>query len=461
MNRLFGFGSPLATAVWAVSLGIVLAWSLRLLVERRLVTVMSYTVFFFFFLPIILQYPFTFSPINTLAVGLSGFPSYVPHVDPAFLVSTAGMATFVLGAAIAGRRPAPFVPLRFVSAGLRVWSQDTFLWLTSGFNIVLFALLAGAGFLGEGGARNIAQGHPVLRPLYNVAHVILPLTIALDLLVAIGHGRRWIIALAGANFALGLLTGARGVVLGGVFFFALTALAYPSLRRRLPVRTVVKAVPVALVTLLLAFYISDVREGRYNFALTVLTFGGKMFYGNNFSDLRDFAWVRSAWNGELFFGKTQLAGLLAFMPSAISSFRSEWNWGVVTTTLAGLDPTVTPGLRAGAFGETYFNFGLPGVLIAGLLYGYLTKRLHAATVFAVETREPAEAKLQLLAAFVTANLFAGLLNTAGFYGLYLTIGVLLLLLALDFVVRTLRRPVPGHEPLREGGPLPHTPPPAR
>jgi hypothetical protein len=148
--------------------------------------------------------------------------------------------------------------------------------------------------------------------------------------------------------------------------------------------------------------------------------------------------VRSYWDGEYFLGKTQTAGFLAFIPSAFSSFRSEWNWGVVTTSIVGLDPLVNPGLRAGMFGEMYFNFGLIGVAVAGLVYGYVIRLTHNTMRSAVVQSPFPDARLKVLAGMVTASLMGSLLNTAGFFGFYITVAILGGLHTLEYILRAIR-----------------------
>jgi hypothetical protein len=439
MNVLIGFGSPLVTVLWGLSVLVVVWWLFRQLVRRRLVTLLSNAIVFGFFLPVILQYPFVFSPINGLTIGAENYLHYRPEVDSAFLITMAGLLALLVGYFATGRGGSNFLPMTLVWSSLRVWTQRVFLQLASIFILVLFALLFALGMLGAAGARNIAQTLPALRPIYNVTHVLLPLTIAIGLFVGTQRHRRLILALAILNVGLAVLTGARAVAFGGLLLVAMTYLIHASLLRRLSVPRALMLIPVALGLLTLAVYLGDVREGQYNLFRTVATLGIKFFYGNNFSDLRDFAWVKSYWDGEYFLGRTQLAGFLAFIPSALSSFRAEWNWGVVTTNLAGLDPTVTPGLRVGVFGEMYFNFGLAGVLVAAFINGYFLRRVHNACLSAAKTLPAYEARLKIAAGLVAANLFGGLFNTAGFYGIYVTVAVLGGLQILDDLVRAIRR----------------------
>jgi hypothetical protein len=350
----------------------------------------------------------------------------------------AGWLALLAGYFAYGSRTTHFPPMTLVWSGLRVWSQSVFLQLSSAFILVLFALLFSLGMLGPEGARNIAQTLPGLRPIYNITHVLLPLTIAVGLFVGVQRHRRLILVLAVLNVGLAILTGARAVAFGGLLLVTIVFLIHASLLQRLSIARALALIPIALAFLILAVYLGDLREGQYNLFRSVATLGIKVFYGNNFSDLRDFAWVKSSWNGEYFLGKTQLAGFLAFIPSAVSSFRAEWNWGVITTTLVGLDPRITPGLRTGAFGEMYFNFGLPGVLLAGFLNGYLLRLVHNDCLSAAQTLAPYDARLKILSALVTLNLVGALLNTAGFFNVYVTVAVLGGLQTLDYLVRGIR-----------------------
>jgi hypothetical protein len=443
VSTLIGFGSPLVTSIWAVSVLVVLVWLARQLIRQRLVTYLSSTVFFAFLLPIIIQYPFTFSPLNGLTIGVANYDNYKSNVDAAFLITMSGLVMLVAGYALTGTRGNQFRPLTMVESGLRVWTQSVFLQLSSLFILVLFGLLLTLGLIGAEGARNTAQSVPALRPLYNIAHILLPLTIALDLYVGLLKRRRAMLALAVVNVALATLTGARTVAIGGLLLYAMAALVQASLLRRLRVSTVLKILPLGGALLVAAVYLGDVREGQFNIFRTIATLGIKLFYGNNFSDLRDFAWVRSYWDGTYYLGKTQLAGLLGFIPSFISPFRAEWNWGVVTTSITGLDPLVNPGLRAGMFGEMYFNFGVPGVLIAGFLYGYTIRRVQNASLAAVRDLPVAAARLKIFAGMITLSLVSSLLNTAGFFGFYITLAVLVSLPLLDSMIRASQRTQSG------------------
>jgi hypothetical protein len=99
--------------------------------------------------------------------------------------------------------------------------------------------------------------------------------------------------------------------------------------------------------------------------------GGEIAYGNSLSDIRDFAWVLTGWDDSLLLGKTYFAGFLDFIPRELMPYRDEWGFGKFTARTAGLNPDIHAGLRPGIFGEAYFNFGICGIVLCGLLTGFL------------------------------------------------------------------------------------------
>jgi hypothetical protein len=119
----------------------------------------------------------------------------------------------------------------------------------------------------------------------------------------------------------------------------------------------------------LAFLLNALRSGTFSFSSLAADILISTFFGNSFSDTRDFAVVLSFWDRHLFWGTTYLAGITAFVPRFLSTFRDTWALGVVTASLAGFSPLEHPGLRIGIAGEAYLNFGLVGVCVLGVFVG--------------------------------------------------------------------------------------------
>ena len=153
------------------------------------------------------------------------------------------------------------------------------------------------------------------------------------------------------------------------------------------------------------------------------------FYGNSFSDLRDFSWVLSAWDGVYLNGKTYLSAFISFVPSALSSFRAQWGIGKVTAVLAGFDPLEHPGLRPGMFGESYLNFGITGVMFIGTILGYSYRYIDYKIKKAANTTD----FIIAFSAPMSCIFITNLPITPGFFNLYFMLLIFLLL----FVVRVI------------------------
>jgi oligosaccharide repeat unit polymerase len=258
----------------------------------------------------------------------------------------------------------------------------------------------------------------------------------------------WI--LGAVLLVLAVLTGSRIVVFGGLASYAFVVFAARSLRNEMDGKRAVALVPAALIVLLLVFYLGDARQGQYNFLLTAANFGAQFFYGNNFSDLRDFAWILAFWDGQWLLGRTELAGALGFIPAFLSPFRTQWGWGRVSIDMVGIGfreaAGTHAGLRPGAFGEPYLNFGLFGVIAGGFVLGYACVRLHAATRHAMATYPPFHARLVLLAAFTALGVLFQFYNTGAFFIVYVSAAVFVLLRAVKSLLRaSVTAPAPSEE----------------
>jgi len=117
----------------------------------------------------------------------------------------------------------------------------------------------------------------------------------------------------------------------------------------------------------------------------------RLFYGNELSDLRDFAWVLSGIGDDLLYGKTYLVGILSFIPSSILEYRNTWGYGAVTAAAGNLDHTTHPGLRMTIFGEAYINFGIFGVVLLGLFSGYVLRKVDLRIKYFISRRLGAKA----------------------------------------------------------------------
>jgi len=156
-------------------------------------------------------------------------------------------------------------------------------------------------------------------------------------------------------------------------------------------------------------------------------------YGSQFNDLRDTAAMMSGWDGKLLLGRTYAAALMAFVPSSLSTFREENKFPKFTLKSSGLIHMKThPGLRPIVFGESYFNYGIPGVILIALFSGVLVFKL--ADLVRLRTSQSRDRRN--INTCLTAVTYLGLLicalHTSAFFGVYI---VVFLLVAGRFISR--------------------------
>ncbi len=177
------------------------------------------------------------------------------------------------------------------------------------------------------------------------------------------------------------------------------------------------------VVIVFVSYLGNLRAGDYSPTGFFASFVTLLFYGNNFSDLRDFAWVYSAWDHLFWGGRTYIAALMSFVPRFASQFRDTWAIGVKTASTVGFDPQVHPGLRPGTFGEGFFNFGLIGVVAVGLILGFILRRVDLDVKRAFLSPHPS--MMKATASTMLLSVGACISISAGFSGLYTLAGIYL------------------------------------
>lgn len=399
-------------------------WFVYIMIKRKMVTVLSTTIIMNIFIPLVLMYPFALSPKNIPATGYTWYLRYLNYIDKAFIISLIGILGFIIGCLVARSKQADNFPvLNSVSQSFKFLSKTSSLLVLSLFLIGLFFLMYKLGYFAQGNtARAYAMANPAVRPIANLFLALLPLFVSLSLFVF--HTKRSILAIFFIliGILLGLTSGTRTATLGGILLFIYAKFNFQSKKRS----NLLKIVFLGFVLLFLAIYIGDLREHQYNPFVTIDKLYNKLFYGNNFSDLRDFAWVLSGWDESYLYGRTQLAGLLSFIPSSIFSFREEWRLGVFTTRVLGFDHSIHPGLRPGIFGEPYFNFGYIGVMFFGFLYGYIIYRIHLFAQKSLVLEDKYQSMNNILSSYVTAHLSINFMITAGFFSVYVVGGIILI-----------------------------------
>ncbi|MDE1149991.1 MAG: oligosaccharide repeat unit polymerase [Azospirillaceae bacterium] len=381
----------------------------------------SYFFGFNYLLKIIVMYPFAWSANNILATSRH-FESIVVHIDKALYITIGGFVCMVLGilaARVLNRRQPAGCELIYHTLA-RGWQSGggvaLGVMIVAGLTGVLF-LMGFQAFV----ARSLVFERNDLRPFYNLWSQVVPF-FAINAIVFGAVNRKWgAVAIGLAMAALGIIGGNRTVAILTMMQVGVI-LAMPKRFRNLPVMLL-----AALGLASLAVTIGSLRDASMTDQRDFLF---SLLYGNDLSDLRDFAWILTGMDDSpLYWGKTYIAGYLSFIPAFMFPFREEFGFGRVSPQLAGLDPLFHSGLRPPIFGEMYVNFGLPGVLIGGFIYGVLVGRvMHwiTRTLNLPNTPDKPVSPVVVWTGFVMLQIIDSVVFTPAFFGVYVLVALLFL-----------------------------------
>jgi oligosaccharide repeat unit polymerase len=392
-----------------------------------------YMMFMYYFVPILFMYPFVSSELNFISVGSENISNIEKHSTEAYLTTLLGFTGVFLAKKTIEKNIIIGLletPLRILhnSLGLlfRKSAKSSFASHTIGISIVFifsaFLLFTiSNGFIAD--PRPFFMKNAIYRPIYNFIVSVY----GLILLIFGARLMKYDFFVDKLIFLLlvvfGFFLGARAPLIlqiGSIFilFIIYKKNGYVSL---------FKLALFSLITLLLIIGISILRrsaavpEGDLT-NNTLLVFATEIFYGNTFSDLRDFSWVIGYWDRERYYGLTYISAFLSFIPSALFEFREKYGIGKITVTILGMDTSVHAGVRPGIFGEMYLNFGLIGVLLFGYVWGYVVKRTDT-IIF--ECKQNSNV-IRGVSALVCSHFLGYISTSAGFFSFYCILLLLLL-----------------------------------
>ncbi|MGC2596033.1 MAG: O-antigen polymerase [Rhabdochlamydiaceae bacterium] len=331
------------------------------------------TLFIATFPSLLFLYPFNASIFNDFyTLGLQYL--IAPNVDFAFSISVLGYLSIWMGRWIFDftRGKFPFLILfqltnpicKIVENNMKSKRACLFfvcMALALGFCILALQFKEGCFF----NARGLFLKQPFLRPVFNLAVAIFSIVSSFLALRYIQYKEKKSLLIFCSLLLFTLFFGVRSLGLSAVLFLFQQWIYYREGRC-----SFFKLIGICSGLFLIAIVLGNWREGNFNFQYFLPALLFKILYGNNFSDTRDFAWILTYWDEEYLYGKTYLAALISFIPRAFSSIREEWSISMYTNRLTGFDSETMPGLRPGMFGESFFNFSYPGVVLFGLLFGF-------------------------------------------------------------------------------------------
>ncbi len=389
-----------------------------------------WTLFLGAFQSILLLYPFNASIYNARAT--SGLIDRIAvFVDQAFLISILGYVCIW-----AGRFTYDFSHGKFPLIALfqltrplsqmveknvkdrRAFVLMTYATLFFGLMILAIQFTNGEFFNG----RRFFLASSEFRPLFNATISLFPIAFIFISLRFVQYKEKSVLKLLLILSIISLFFGVRSIFISGLLCLFMLRAFYREGKIGLK-RTAL----IFLLFFTIAVGLANLREGNFNPLAVFGSFFFSFFYGNNFSDTRDFAWILSYWDGEYLYGKSYIAALLSFIPRSLISFREEWSISMYTNALAGFSSNSMPGLRPGLFGESYLNFGLPGVVFFGWVLGFALRYTD------VKIKEFVSRHRDLIKGYshiVVFNFLSCLAISAGTWGFYIFILVNLALVPL-------------------------------
>lgn len=371
-------------------------------------------------LPNMIMLPFAKSDLNVLVLGtdLSAVVAALPRV---WLVALAGYVSILAGGALwrlqAGlgmRQDVSRVLDILPRCSMMLMSSRRILVFQSLLCLALQALILALYFSSSGFAfdlRSYTFENPTLRP---VALVISNYSIVLasHCLARYLDTKERILLVCTFGLTFGLVFfGARGNLVA--IYLNVLLCYFVMMRTRVSLFRITIMMSIAV---LFGFYLGSVRAGEYSVSGFFASFATLLLYGNTFSDLRDFAWVYANWDHVFWAGKTYIAAITSFVPRFASHFRDTWAVGAATAATVGFDPQVHPGLRPGIFGEGFFNFGVLGAVVVGLLFGFIVRRVDLDVKGAFASARPS--MMKAFASTMLLSLAGCVAISAGFSGLY-------------------------------------------
>ncbi|QWU06960.1 oligosaccharide repeat unit polymerase [Heyndrickxia coagulans] len=431
--------------LWSLVLFGFIIWFFILYTKKRLITVLSSVVLMKLFIPLILMYPFASSDKNINTTGITAYQSYVGTINKAFIISLIGITCFIIGAYFASKTSNSHKLINFLCKGYGALFNKKDLSLFFFVLLFMFLIMYKIGFF-QGGldGRGFSMDNTAVRPMANFFYVSCSFFLMLTL-SKFYEKKSYVVALfIIITLFFSLTSGTRGAVLDSILLFVFMYFNITSVNNKR--FNLFKFLFGGLILLILTVYLGNIREGQYNLLVSLENSWNSIFYGNNFSDIRDFAWVLSGWNGIYLHGKSLISGYLSFIPSYIFPLRTEWSLGYFTVTAIGFDPTVHPGLRPGVFGESYFNFGILGVCVYGFFYGYAVNKLDLYVDKTLSSEKFNKQHIYKISfAYLMSNALFNFMVSTGFFNVY----VILSFVSIGLIKYALRKKFHSHQKIKK------------
>ncbi|AQG81315.1 O-antigen polymerase [Spirosoma montaniterrae] len=393
-----------------------------------------FNMFLVFFIPVLVMYPFSSANLNVFAVlGYDNLYTIEKYSDKAYIVTMIGFTGVYIGK-YAYDVYRPVMAVEAIIKPFAISLGRLFIAVTKSTSVIrifsTFYVMVLCGFVYFAATSGLIKNpreffklNTQFAPIYTLILSTFEFVFLAISTRALQYGKTVDKVLLLSFVFFGFFLGVRApLILQGLSFGVLYVL-YRN-KGYFPFIKVIFIIVVTLViVMVLAFIRNTSKIDNIDPNLAIISFIPEIFYGNTFSDLRDFSWVLGNWDGELYWGLSYFAAFMSFIPSSIYPIREAYGIGRITVKAAGLDTVTHPGLRMGIFGEMYINFGIIGVIIFGFLWGYVLRRLSVLTKKYASNGDVIKASSVIL----YSSFVSYLTVSAGFWNFYISTFLLIVL----------------------------------
>ncbi|GAB3983824.1 hypothetical protein GCM10028806_57750 [Spirosoma terrae] len=415
-------------------------WYIEYKRTGRYIDFWHFNLFLVFFIPVLVMYPFSSSILNIWTVwGLSNLYTIESKVNEAYIITLLGFSGVYIGKfAYDIKRPIKAFEIiiaffantlgRFflkIAQSQRISRYFACIYIFVLFSFVVF--IATAGLITN--PREFFMLNTKYAPIYTFILSTFDVVFYILSTRVLQYGKRNDLFLFSTLILFGFFLGVRAPLILNSLSFGVLYVIYKK-NGYLPISKVLLTIFFTLIIVMGLSFIRNSNKGYdLNFEIAAQAFLPEIFYGNTFSDIRDFSWVLGYWNGDLYWGLSYFAAIVSFIPSSLYPIRDLYGIGKITVNTAGLDASTHPGLRMGMFGEMYINFGLIGVIAFGIMWGYIQRRLDVLTKrFSSNGNVIRAGSVLIYSSFISYFTVS-----AGFWGFYITIFLLVILYLISHI----------------------------
>lgn len=343
--------------------------------QKRLFTLYNITIYIMFFTYFIIT-PFQFQNKAWKALGQYNAEMFYPYLYKSVSINLLGLIIFLFALMHFENKKKPSKHGEELCLRIQKYCAYNLLCiiLVAAAALWLFIVFKYNGGLPLfNGGRTFFYGSGLVSFIYQALTMIISMLALYFGLCWINNGKGGLFFIFGAF--LSIATGTRSSFFINIVYPFAIVLLYKKYKK-LNFEMIIKIVVIALLLFFLALFLGAYRSGSAA-GYSILN---ALLYGNNFCDIRDGAYMFWGYdvflNNEVIGGKTYLAGLMSFIPSSLSDFRTEWSWGRFSTMkiFNGAWPNHF-GFRGGNWFETYLNFRMPGVIILSIVKAYIFAEL--------------------------------------------------------------------------------------